>query len=311
MTLILVRFAELGLKSQRVRSRFIRMLASDIEESLVSAGIDHIMDVDRSRVFLDVEDPEGAGRVLRQVPGIFSFSPVMPSLSDRVSLMDSLSKYGAGTVSEGMTYGLRIRRTGETDYTSRDIAVEGGGAVVSHLTEGTTSVDLKHPDIWIEVEIRGRKAYIFHERVKGMGGMPASSQGRVLLFCPPLPEEDDARDEMVKRTLLSHFLMRRRGCRVIPVVLEKDLGPWREELEGRGGFAGSYPAGLAARDGTGEILIKASIDNDARGVIYPFGLEDVGNLPVLHGEGEPIPVFYPTVSMDRADLDDWLKDFFI
>ncbi|MFW3146847.1 MAG: THUMP domain-containing protein [Thermoplasmatota archaeon] len=309
MTLVLIRFAELGLKSQRVRSRFLRMFAQDIEESMISNGVEHIMEVERSRIFIEVEDFDGAARVLRQVPGVHSFSLVMPAASDKASLMFSLSEYGAGTIREGMSYGLKVRRTGETGYTSQEIAVEGGGAVVSHLPEGSAHVDLKAPDIWIEVEIRGRKAYIFHERFRGMGGMPASSQGRVILYMPPLPEEGDARDELVKRAFLSHELMRRRGCRVIPVAREEDVLTWRTELRRSHLTMDIDP--IPGFDEIGKMLVDASLGNYARGVLCPFGLEGIEGFPVLHSAGEPLPMFYPTVSMNGSDLDGWLKERFI
>ncbi|MBN1539182.1 MAG: hypothetical protein JW939_03485, partial [Candidatus Thermoplasmatota archaeon] len=125
MTTVLIRFAELGLKSERVRSRFLKRLADDIEENLFTAGVEHILEVRRSRLFVESDHDEKVSLVLRQVPGVSSFSFVVRSSSRKDLLMGSLSKYGETRIKRGMTYGLKVRRTGNHPYTSQEIAVEG------------------------------------------------------------------------------------------------------------------------------------------------------------------------------------------
>lgn len=300
MGTILIRFAELGLKSEKVRSRFLKQLADDIEESLLESGIEFIMEVRRSRLFLETDQVEQASKVLRRVPGIYSFSVVEPASSDMDDLMGSLSKFGRPRIKKGMTYGLKVRRTGEHPYTSRDIAVEGGGAVVAHLGEDDAKVDLKDPDIWIEVEIRDSKAYIFDHRVKGMGGMPASSQGKVALYLP------SPGSEMVSRSVLSFILMRRRGCKVIPVTSEDHVERWAEEFSSSAVGSGMAPFILEGDD-----LVAGLIDAVSKlkvwGVVYPSGPGEESKYPVLHSNGAAVSHFYPTISMDITEVEEWIS----
>jgi len=300
MTTVLVRFAELGLKSERVRSRFLKQLADDIEESLIEAGIEHLMDVRRSRIFIEAEGTEEISRVLKQVPGVFSFSFVEQASSERGKLMEALSIYGAERIRKGMTYGLKVRRTGNHPYSSQEIAVEGGGAVISHLIEGEATVDLKKPDIWIEVEIREGSAYIFDNRTKGLGGMPASSQGRVLLYLPFYDRK------MGKRSFLSYTFMRRRGCKVILAVLPGDAPSWTQFLESTGIGNDRAPFILegndlesSLRDAVGKLRVW--------GLVLPFGPGIAEDLPVLHSDGSAVSQFYPTISMSDTEVDEWLE----
>ncbi|MBN1539775.1 MAG: hypothetical protein JW939_06490, partial [Candidatus Thermoplasmatota archaeon] len=184
-------------------------------------------------------------------------------------------------------------------YTSQEIAVEGGGAVVSHLNEGEVKVDLKHPDVWIEVEIRDSSAYIFDNRTKGPGGMPASSQGKVLLL---LPEHTD---DIERRSLLSFLLMRRRGCRVIPASMEEDHGSWSEFMRktSMGEEKGPF---ILKGDDVMSGLMYAVEHLKVRGIVIPSGPGKEREFPVIHSQGAPISQFYPTASMDMTEVNEWL-----
>ncbi|MGA1865974.1 MAG: THUMP domain-containing protein [Thermoplasmatota archaeon] len=300
MTTVLIRFAELGLKSERVRSRFLKRLADDIEESLFTAGVEHILEIRRSRLFVETDQDEKVSLVLRQVPGVSSFSFVVRSSSRKDLLMGSLSKYGETRIRKGMTYGLKVRRTGNHPYTSQEIAVEGGGAVVSHLKEGAAAVDLKHPDVWIEVEIRDSRAYIFDNRTKGPGGMPASSQGKVLLLLP----EHDA--DIERRSMLSFILMRRRGCKVIPASMEEHSALWSEIIKDTSMGQGKGPFVLKGDDLLSGLIDAAELLK-VRGIVIPSGPGKEGEFPVIHSQGAPISQFYPTASMDLTEVDEWLR----
>ncbi len=306
MPIILVRFAELGLKSEKVRSRFLRQLADDIEENLVKGGVEHLMEVQRGRIFIDTEDVKLASRILKHIPGVFSFSIVSSASSDISGLMQALSDYGRPRIQKAMTYGLKVRRSGDHPYSSQDIAIQGGGAVVSHLQENDATVDLRHPDVWIEVEIRDSVAYIFDNRTKCMGGMPASSQGKVLLYLPSLPGEGSERSEMVDRAILSHTLMRRRGCKVIPVMEGDDVESW-SGVEGAEQICPSRsPFELRGND-LREGLMDATLKLKVSGVVFPSGPGDEKNYRVLHSEGAPISQFFPTSSMDHDEVKEWLN----
>jgi tRNA uracil 4-sulfurtransferase len=287
MTLILVRYAEVGLKSERVRKRFIARLVKDMSNRLARAGLDHLIEEERGRIFVDCSDPEAAANILKRVNGVHSFSFVKECGSSKEEIMGCLSEYGKERIEPGMSYGLKVKRTGSHPYTSRDIAVEGGGAVVSHLPEGLNKVDLRHPDIWIEVEIRENRSYLFTDRIPGPGGMPSGTQGRLLLYLPGGPDA-----EVRDRARLSLWMMSRRGCTVVPVT--EDPGPW----EGTPGLERPF----LLKEGS---ISKAASALRAQGVAYPYDLLDI-----LQKEGHPknVPLaeFYPTAGLTPDEVKNWL-----
>jgi adenylyl- and sulfurtransferase ThiI len=293
------------LKSERVRRRFLGSLLRDIENRLTDAGVDHIIETERGRIFVDTSKPDETENVLRSVPGIQSFSPVEDCSSEWDSLMEKLREVGRRTISPGMSYGLKVRRNGNTNYTSQDVAVEGGGAVVSHLREGENHVDLGNPDIWIEVEVRRDRAYVFTKRIQGIGGMPAETQGKSILFLPPVEEgSDDSR--LTARAALSKILIERRGSRVIPATVRGHETKWRSRLSSYGIKVDQDPFVLED-GGLRESLISAVAKIGAKVVVYPVDLDGITGLPVVHDGDYPAAVLYPTAAFDDDEVLVWLK----
>jgi len=91
------------------------------------------------------------------------------------------------------------------------VAVEAGDAVRLRLKEEgkEARVDLTQPDLEFHVEVRNQRAYLFHEKVNGPGGLPVGSEGLVVAVL-----EDEA-------SLLAAWLVMRRGADVAPLVFGK------------------------------------------------------------------------------------------
>ncbi len=296
--MFLVRYGELGLKSERVKRLFLRKMIKDIQTTLMSAGIEHTLDEERGRIYLEADDGAGASRVLKAIPGIFSFSEVVKAPSDWEPLMKALSDYGRTRLKEGMTYGLKVRRVGKEGYSSQDVAVHGGGAVSSHLPEGSVKVRLNAPDILFEVEVRGNNAYLFTDRVMGMGGLPKASQGRIVLF---LPHEAPISGPSLLRAKVSIAMMKRRGCSVYAASYEGDAPLWKEALKDPS--LDIHPL----RDH--RELIGLIRTMDAKGMVHILPIDRVKEAELLHDKGEPIASFFPTATMDDSELPVWERRF--
>ena len=65
-------------------------------------------------------------------------------------------------------------------------------------------VDLTNPDLTIYIEIRQDTTYIFHEKMKGPGGLPLGTQGKVVVLL------SSGIDSPV-----AAYMMMKRGCEVI------------------------------------------------------------------------------------------------
>lgn len=121
----------------------------------------------------------------------------------------------ANIIQEGQSFAIRARRAGTHDFTSRDVAIACGNAVFQKVNK-TIKVDLDCPDVEIFVEMRQDKAYVFTESIKGVGGLPMGTQGRMVALI------SGGIDSPV-----AAWLMMKRGCEIVPLYLNNE--PFSDE----------------------------------------------------------------------------------
>nr|WP_321496383.1 tRNA uracil 4-sulfurtransferase ThiI [uncultured Methanolobus sp.] len=205
---IIVRYGELALKSTGVRNWYEKTLVRNI-----SAMLDH-RDISYSnitrewgRIFIKSDDVRTA-QAGADVFGVVStsFAQVTDATIEAAGAL--CAKIADGYVSEGQSFAIRARRTGNHRFSSRDIGMKCGDAVWQMLeSKGfTPSVDLTNPDREIFVEMRQSKSYVFTETVEGVGGLPLGTQGKMISLV------SGGIDSPV-----ATWLMMKRGIEVIPV----------------------------------------------------------------------------------------------
>lgn len=165
---------EIATKSRRTRARFQHRLAANLEDALASTGVEARVEVQWSRIFVEAED-EGVFDVLPRVFGLSSFSPVEAETEARLEAIVEAGRRCFHDRVKGRTFAVRARRAGEHDFRSIDVQRELGTA----LNPGA-EVDLDDPEVEVRVEVRDDRAYLFSERRRGAGGLPAGVQGRAL-----------------------------------------------------------------------------------------------------------------------------------
>ncbi|HEV8595228.1 MAG TPA: THUMP domain-containing protein [Thermoplasmata archaeon] len=207
---VLVRYGELALKSAYVRRQLEDRLAANVREMFAANSAQCIVRGERGRLFVHADDESAAVRLLRRVFGIVSISPARESTSDLEALTRDVVAYAKGVLAAGQTFAIRPRRSGNHAYTSQDLARTLGRAVQDAIPGA--DVDLNEPDREVHVEVRGPRAYVFHEIVDGPGGLPLGSQGEALAV-----SEDE-------RGMVATWLVMRRGCRVRVAGREPFLG---------------------------------------------------------------------------------------
>ena len=288
---ILVRWGELGLKSPRVRRRFLDRLKGGIMESFQAADSSCVVEEDGGHLYVHSDDLAAAAARLARVFGVVSVSPVAVARARDVGVLaEAVASYATGVLRPGQSFAIRSRRVGSHAYTSRDAAIGAGTAVRRAFGDGVT-VDLDAPDVELELEVRSETAYIYHERVPGVGGLPPGSQGRVL--CPVRTRHD----------AVACWLLMRRGCDAIVVVPEGDavamgladaLTGWAPSLRVRTlpGEEWGWPA-LYRELGRGRC---SAIVVGARG-------PEVPDLPL--DRGEPPVAMFPLVGLDDATLGEY------
>ncbi len=205
---VLVRYGELALKSTGVRNWYERILVKNISSMLEKRGIPY-SNISREwgRIFI-VSDDVRAAKAAADVFGVVSTSFARVGDATIESAGELCAKLGDGFISEGQSFAIRARRTGNHSFSSRDIGTRCGDAVWKMLeSKGITpSVDLTNPHREIFVEMRQTRSYVFTENIAGVGGLPMGTQGKMVSLV------SGGIDSPV-----ATWLMMKRGVEIIPV----------------------------------------------------------------------------------------------
>jgi len=276
MPTLLVRYGEIGLKSESVRRRFEQQLVKDIRTRHSIAGTQCIITQTRGRFFVDSDDWRRSCEILSRTFGVVSFSPATPVASDLPSLRRSVVDFAEPLLFKGASFAIRSRRSGSHPYTSQSLAADLGEAVMSAFSSLGIGVDLDEPDVEISVEVREKTAYLFSSVLSGPGGMPLGTQGRVLC------------DLQSERGIASAWLMMKRGCSVLLVC----------EDDGQADPLRSWYPNLRSVRTRGDLFDMAH-ENQCAGIALPLRLADLSN--ALPPKGN-LPVFYPLVGMNEEEI---------
>jgi tRNA uracil 4-sulfurtransferase len=278
---ILVRYAEMGLKSRSVRKRFESILVENLMSSLANSGLEGLITTEHGRIFVEVDDSIKASHALSRVFGVSSVSRVVRCSSEMEEMKSKIAEFSRPLLKRGQSFAVRARRTGEHTFTSMDLGRELGSAVYLANEEKGIKVDLTDPDVEIFVEVRERKAYLFSAYIPGPGGLPLGSQGKVVAN---LEQERDA---------LAAWLIMKRGCRIIALGEEGStaanlLRSWDPSLK------------LASDQDLIEVIKRYK----ALAAVFGYTIEEFDRIRLVD---LPVPAFFPLVGMDPKEIEERLE----
>ncbi len=222
---------EIWLKSRKVKIRMLKILISNIKISLARSGIPFHkfqLTTDSARIifFFNNKEISNAIKALKKVFGIYSFNPALRTSNRIKNIIEKLILVGEKILQKGDTFALRVKRSGKHEYTSQDIAVKGGQAIIDNFKNLNLKVNLSNPMKKIYIEVRDAFSYIYTEIIKTeWGGLPIERNKKILV--PDIGRLSD---------LLAGFLLMRRGCEIYPILfqltnnnyfLESQLSNWK------------------------------------------------------------------------------------
>jgi len=281
MPKLMVRYGELGLKSPSVRRRFENALTDDIRRRHLLAGVPCVISSPRGRVFVDSDDWRRSCEILARTFGVVSFSPVVEVSSDLESLTRAVIEFSAPLLYDGASFAVRTRRTGNHPYTSHTLAEHLGRELLRGFVDRHLRVSLDDPDVEVSVEVREANAYLFSSVLAGPGGMPLGTQGKVLSVVTG------------ERGVASSWLMMKRGCTTLLAARDTQtmmpLEAWCPNLKH------VRPA---------DDLFALAHDHDCAGLALELSLGDIERGRAVKGD---LPVFYPLVGMDDAEIASLLR----
>ena len=170
--------AEISLVQDRIKS--MEVVTSDGKKEDVDDLLSHVLGVvavDPANVIAETTSPQEVAK----------------------AILDSDPKFGVKR-----TFGVRTKRVGpKGKYRSQQYSREIGAAMCS--LDESLSVNLTKPDIWVRLVLEPERVWQLDDRIVSAGGLPPGVQGDVL--CKVVDE----------KSMLSAFLIMRRGSRLVPV----------------------------------------------------------------------------------------------
>jgi len=204
--LIIVRYGEIGLKAKETRKRFEQALVNNIKTVLNKEHISSRIKREWGRIYVYTNQINESLAILQKIFGITSISPAVQTQSDMNFMSKLAVTFSKEVLSKEKSFALRVTRTGDHEFTSQDVAIKIGNDIVK---ETKAFVNLTKPDFELFIEIRDKNAYIFTEKIRGTGGLPLGTQGKILALI-----------DNPKSILASWYLMR-RGCKIIFINTKK------------------------------------------------------------------------------------------
>lgn len=233
--LILIRYAEIWLKSQKVKIRMLKYLMNNVKKILNRKGIHfnkYQISKDSSRVFFffSNKDIPDAIRILTNAFGVHSISPAIRTSDNLKNITERTVEIANDILDKNDSFALRVKRSGNHSYTSMEVAQIVGKAIIDKFPNLNLKVNLTQPKKQIFIEVRGEFTYIFSQVIKSKwGGLPIEPQKKMLVM-----------DIGRLNDLTAGFLLLRRGAEIYPILIdikedEVDnkawLSNWREVSE--------------------------------------------------------------------------------
>lgn len=272
MSILLVRYAEIGLKSAGIRKRFENQLKDNVLTMLMEDGVEALVTQKGARLYVESNDSDAAVASLRKVFGVASISVAEVCSSKIEDICAMAAEYSRSRIGQGQSFAVKARREGSQGYTSMDVGREAGSAIFIANEDKGVKVDLTNPEVVFYIEVRDNRAYIFLDYIRCHAGLPVGSQGKVVA------QVDD------ERGMVSAWLMMKRGCRVLA------------QGSGEVGELRKYDPMMKVLDG--------NVPRNVMGYVLGVSLDEIGDVDVSKYD---LPVYFPTIGMTDVEVSDLAK----
>jgi thiamine biosynthesis protein ThiI len=319
--IVIVRYGEIGLKSQQTRRVMEKRLVENIRDVVGDKPIRRAP----GRIFVESDCGKHA-KMISRVFGVVSTSLAIKTSSELNDILKAGSAYAGERLDSTKTFAVRARRKGSHDYKSTDVATKLG-AVIAHQTGA--KVDLVVPDVTIYVEVRDKDAYISDNVIKGVCGMPLGTQGKIVALVSGGIDSPVAAWMMMKRgvEIVALFM----DCR--PLVDDRTIDRAMETVRVLSTWTNSPIKTIVAPYGDAlmeflkygdhklgcvlckRLMIKVAEriaeEERALGIVTGDSLGQVASQTLQNlrtiGEGIELPIFRPLIGMDKTEIVDLAK----
>jgi thiamine biosynthesis protein ThiI len=318
---VLIASSEFTLKSSPVRRTLEQRLIDDLRFALTRAKFERSrVEKEAARlVVFGARESETAALVCSKIFGVAYAAPAQlltnPSLGD---VAGTIVRLALQRLQKSHSFAVRAHRSTPGSISRRDVELSAGAEVLKAMEGQRVRVDLEDPNQTFYVDLVGNDAYVYCEKLQGPGGLPLSSQWKMLAVLDSGP-----------LTLLAACAMMRRGCVVelfIPLSDTIDGLATRTQLNfaerlGKLVTRPNYKAFTVQIDqispnGRGnakarsvdwrELIRMAALrfakEKRFRAVVFGDIAGSLGAIGASRYAKAELPVFYPLLGMEREDL---------
>lgn len=177
--IIIIKYGELTTKKDNI-NLFINSLDKNIKLKLKDLNIETLYD--KGRMFIKLKDNnfDEVKKALKEVFGIHEI--IIGYELDTIDL--NLIKEELINLLKSKTFKtfkVETKRCNKNiPKTSLEISSEIGAFILKNIKD--LNVDIKEPELLINIEIRNSKSYIYFEKIPGLGGYPTGTLGKGLLM---------------------------------------------------------------------------------------------------------------------------------
>jgi thiamine biosynthesis protein ThiI len=224
MKFIVKLFPEITIKSRPVRKRFIQRLQNNLQIMLRRVDDDIRVNLfwDKLEVVLPEEKiavKDVVCDVMSKTSGIQVFIEVeeYPLTDFHQAYEHAFNAYKERVADK--TFKVRVKRTGKHEFKSIDLERYIGGGILEH--GDSNGVDVRNPDIYVDLEVRDLKLFVFNKIHKGLGGYPLGTQEPVLSLISGGFDSVVASYMTMRRGSKTHFLFFNLGGKAHEMGVEQ------------------------------------------------------------------------------------------
>ena len=181
----LIKYAEIGIKGKN-RYLFEDALVSHIHHALKRLDGAFTVTKESGRIYAHAAEEYDFDEVVERLKCVFGIAAICPvaRIEDRGfdDLKEQVIRYLDEAYPEkNRTFKVNARRANKQyPMTSEELNRELGAAVLDAFPQ--MKVDVHHPDILLNVEIRAKGINLYSLVIPGPGGMPVGTNGRAMLL---------------------------------------------------------------------------------------------------------------------------------
>lgn len=178
MAVVVAGYADLSVKSSRVRRRMIDQLARVLEGRLQASGTDAEVTARFDRLLITTAAPAAVVPLATTTPGIahvLEAAAVPAALEPICAHTEALTR--DHPASESFAVVIHRGDVAAGVPTSQQLKEVVGAEIQAHTD---AAVDLDEPDRRYHIDLRGETAYIGTDRLRGVGGLPPGVQEPVV-----------------------------------------------------------------------------------------------------------------------------------